>query len=74
MRNVTTAPWACPNCGQSHYTDSAIETTAVHYPPIIKDGVNVNPDRNRRRFTRTCIACGTTATVEVDAGKRAGEK
>ena len=50
--------WHCPDCGESYYTDGCQFTTTAYYPPIIKDGVNINPDRNIRSCTRTCLACG----------------
>jgi hypothetical protein len=32
-------------------------TTAVYYPPIWKNGVNVNPDRNTTTTYCTCMNC-----------------
>ena len=36
----------CPNCGKSYYKVKYSTVTAVYYPPIYKDGVNINPDKN----------------------------
>ena len=36
----------CPQCDNSYYVEKYNTTTAVYYPPIYKDGVNVNPDGN----------------------------
>lgn len=33
-------------------------STAVYYPLIWKDGVNVNPDRNTTTTYCKCMACG----------------
>ena len=47
----------CPNCGESYYMENYSVTTAVYYPPIWKDGVNVNPDRNITTTHCTCMNC-----------------
>jgi hypothetical protein len=33
-------------------------STCVYYPPIYKDGVNINPDRNTCTTHCTCLNCG----------------
>lgn len=49
----------CPKCGKSYYTiRNAISTTA-YYPPIYKDGFNINPDRNETKVTCVCKNCGS---------------
>ena len=48
----------CPNCGASYYELGNMISTCVYYPPIIKDGVNINPDKNRHSATATCKECG----------------
>ena len=48
----------CPHCGASYYLPGVSYTTAVYYPPIYKDGVNINPDRNKCTSTYHCLACG----------------
>ena len=61
-------PWSdkkCPHCGESYYTPGASYTTAVYYPPIYKNGVNINPDRNRSTTTYHCCACGKDWTEET---------
>lgn len=50
--------WNCPNCGKSHYSDGAQFSTDAYYPPVMKDGVNVNPDRNIITGQRRCMECG----------------
>ena len=48
----------CPHCGSDYVrVDYAIKT-AAYYPPIYKDGVNINPDRNTITTHYTCLACG----------------
>lgn len=54
-------PWMdkkCPHCGESYYSPGVSYTTAVYYTPIYKDGVNINPDRNKCTSTYHCHACG----------------
>lgn len=48
----------CPKCGAKHFEVGPCYCTAVNYPTIIKDGVNINPDHNRSITTYTCCECG----------------
>ena len=48
----------CPHCGESYYQINFGYSTLVHYIPIYKDGVNINPDRNLITTYYTCLNCG----------------
>ena len=48
----------CPHCGESYYMVNYSECTAMYFPPIYKDGVNINPDRNITTTHCTCMNCG----------------
>lgn len=48
----------CPHCGESYYMENYSDTTTVYYPPIYKDSVNINPDRNTTTVHCTCMNCG----------------
>ena len=48
----------CPHCGESYYTEMGSMSTCVYYPPVWKDGVNVNPDRNKTTTHCKCLNCG----------------
>lgn len=48
----------CPHCGESYYMENYSTTTCVYYPPIYKDGVNINPDKNKSTVHCTCMHCG----------------
>ena len=48
----------CPHCGESYYMEGHSVTTAAYYPPVYKDGVNINPDKNTTTTYCTCLACG----------------
>lgn len=48
----------CPHCGESYYMENYRDTTAMYFPPIYKDGVNINPDRNTSTVHCTCMNCG----------------
>ena len=48
----------CPHCGESYYMENYSICTALYYPPIYKDGVNINPDRNTTTTFCTCMNCG----------------
>lgn len=52
----------CPHCGESYYMENYSMTTAVYYPPIYKNGVNINPDRNTTTTHCTCMNCGKNFT------------
>lgn len=47
----------CPHCGESYYTEMYSTSTAMYYPPIYKDGVNINPDRNMLTTHCECLNC-----------------
>ena len=53
----------CPHCGASYYTILYSDSTAVYYPPIYKDGVNINPDHNTTTRQCECINCGKQFTI-----------
>lgn len=48
----------CPHCGGKYFKIGASMRTCVYYPPIIKDGVNINPDRNTTTTEYHCLECG----------------
>lgn len=48
----------CPHCGESYYRVNYSTTTCMYFPPIYKDGVNINPDRNKSTTHCTCMNCG----------------
>jgi hypothetical protein len=53
----------CPHCGESYYRENYMTSTCVYYPPIYKDGVNINPDRNAHTAHCTCMNCGKDFSV-----------
>lgn len=48
----------CPHCGGSYYMENNSMSTCVYYPPIYKNGININPDRNKTTVNCTCLECG----------------
>ena len=54
----TTVKHLCPKCGESYYMENGGISTCVYYPPIYKDGVNINPDRNKITTHCKCLNCG----------------
>ena len=48
----------CPKCGARCFEVGPSYCTAVYYPPIIKDGVNINTNHNKSITTYTCCECG----------------
>ena len=53
----------CPHCGESYYQEGVTTCTAMYFPPIYKNGVNINPDRNISTTHCKCLACGKFFTV-----------
>ena len=54
----------CPRCGESYYAERFGMTTAMYFPIIMKDGVNINPNRNITTVSCQCIACGANFTYQ----------
>ena len=54
----------CPNCEESYYMEKYSVRTAVYYPTIYKDGVNINPDRNTTTTYCKCMNCGKDFSYE----------
>lgn len=52
MRNVK-----CPHCGESYYMENHSTSTCMYFPPIYKDGMNINSDRNIYKTYCTCMNC-----------------
>lgn len=48
----------CPHCGKSFYEELYSTRTALYYPPIYKDGVNINTDCNKSTTYCRCLNCG----------------
>ena len=59
----------CPKCGDSYYTEKYCTTTAVYYPPVYKDGVNINPDRNTTTHYCRCLNCGNEFAYSTQYGE-----
>lgn len=54
----------CPHCGESYYMENGGERTAMYFPPIYKDGVNINQDRNTTTTHCTCMNCGKSFSYQ----------
>lgn len=52
----------CPFCGESYYQENYTITTSLYCPPVYKNGVNINPDRNQSSTNCTCLNCGKEFT------------
>lgn len=59
----------CPYCGESYYTEKYNVITAMYYPPIYKNGVNINPDRNITTHTCQCINCNNVFSYRTQLGE-----
>ncbi len=54
----------CPHCGASYYMEGSSRTTLANYPPIWKDGINVNRDYNKTTTHYTCLSCGKEFDIQ----------
>lgn len=59
----------CPACGEQHYIEHYSTITAMYYPPIYKDGINVNPDGNIKTTYCTCCNCHHNFHYEIQNGE-----
>lgn len=59
----------CPNCWESHYRQWITGSTLMYYPPVIKNGVNINPDKNSQTTSCECIECGTKFSVQTNENR-----
>ena len=54
----------CPHCGKSYYMERYSTVTAMYYPPIYKNGININPDRNITTRVCQCMNCSNTFSYQ----------
>lgn len=59
----------CPKCGESHYVQRYTTTTAMYFPPIYKDGININPDRNISTIVCECLECNSIFSYQMRGGE-----
>ena len=59
----------CPKCGQSYFMEKYSVETAVYYPPIYENGVNVNPDRNTTTTVCACLNCNEIFSYQTRGGE-----
>lgn len=59
----------CPKCGESYYMKRYSVCTAVYYPPIYKNGVNINPDGNISTTVCQCMNCNATFSYREQYGE-----
>ena len=59
----------CPHCNKSYYMERYSTITAMYYPPIYKNGININPDRNITTHVCECIECGKMFSYQTCQGE-----
>ena len=59
----------CPKCGESYYMERYQVSTAMYYPPIYKNGININPDRNITTTVCQCLSCGKEFSFRMRGGE-----
>lgn len=59
----------CPYCGKSYYMEQYSTMTAMYFPPIYKDGVNINPDRNITTNVCRCLNCNSIFSYRTCGGE-----
>ena len=59
----------CPKCGESYYMEKYTISTAMYCPPVYKNGVNINPDRNISTIVCQCVNCGKEFSFRIQSGE-----
>lgn len=59
----------CSNCGASYYRERYKTCTAMYFPPIYKDGININPDKNITTVVCQCINCQSVFSYRMRGDK-----
>lgn len=59
----------CPKCGENYYKEYYSTRTAMYYPPIYKDGININLDGNITTKVCQCMNCDEVFSFQVQYGK-----
>ena len=60
----------CPKCNSTGPLSQGVSmTTAVYYPPVWENGVNINPDGNITRTEFICEKCGCKFSARFKHGK-----
>lgn len=59
----------CPHCNHSYYKEQYTTTTAMYYPPIYKDGININPNGNISTTVCFCLNCNQVFSYQKRYGK-----
>ena len=62
-------PIKCPNCGESYYKEDYSVSTTMYYPPIWRNGININPDGNITTINCTCMVCGNNFSYQTKRGE-----
>lgn len=59
----------CPKCGESYFREDYSVCTAMYFPPIWKNGININPDGNTTTTNCTCMICGKHFSYQTKYGE-----
>lgn len=59
----------CPNCGKSKYMERYTTCTAMYFPPIYENGININPDRNISTHVCQCLNCNKVFSYREMGGE-----
>ena len=60
---------SCPKCGARYFMPRYSTSTAMYFPPIYKDGVNINPDKNIHTNVCECMNCHTIFSYRTQNGE-----
>jgi len=69
IKRIDANSWKCPKCKKNYFRDGVQTTTLMYFPPIFRDSVNINPDRNTISFVRDCLACGSSFSISGNEHK-----
>lgn len=69
MERIMKFEGKCPVCNDDTLIRGTSLATLVYYPPIYKDGENINPDMNVSTTNFTCVNNGHEFIVKSQHGK-----
>jgi len=58
----------CPKCGESYFKENNSVCTAMYFPPVWKNGININPDGNITTTNCVCMVCGNLFSYQTKYG------
>lgn len=56
-------------CSHRRYMERYTTVTAMYFPPIYENGININPDKNITTHVCECLECGRVFSYRTCQGE-----